>query len=91
MDPVFQDSQCLMCLHWQLFWAHLDFFPKYIIEWPSDVSESLDKAPVMTRESAECMDLGKGLLHRELLHHTDIVSAGADPLVGNMMLEVYNL
>ena len=45
----------------------------------------------MTCKSAECADLGEGLWHRELPHHADVVSAGADPLMGNMMCEVYNL
>ena len=74
-----------------MYWAHLDCFPKYIIERPSDESKSLDKVPVMAHESAKCVDLGKGLWHRELLHRVDIVSAGVDPLTGNMMHKVYNL
>ena len=35
-------------------------------------------------ESTECTDLGEGVWHWELLHCMDVVSAGADPLTGNI-------
>ena len=55
------------------------------------MSESLDEVPLMVHKSAECADLGEGLWHGELLHCMYIFLAGMDPLVGNMMHEVYDL
>ena len=91
LDLIFQNSHHFLHLRWQLYQTHLNFFSKYIVEWPSDVSKSLDEAPVMTHESTECMDLGEGLWHRELLYHMHVFLAGADPLAGNMMCKVYDL
>ena len=91
LDLIFQNSHCFLCLRWQLCWTHFNFFSKYVIEWPGNVSKSLNKAPVMTHESAECTDLGEGLWHQEPLHYTHVFLTGADPLVRNMMCKVYDL
>ena len=81
LDLVFQNSHCFLHLWWQLYWTHLYFFPKYIVEWPSDKSESLDEVPVMACQSAEHADLGEGLWHRELLHCVHVSVAAGSPFL----------
>ena len=53
--------------------------------------KSLNKAPAMFCQPAECIDLGKSLWLWELLYCTYIFSAGMDPFMGYVMHQVYNL
>ena len=68
--PVLQNSPHFPCLGWQLYQTHLDFISKYIIEWPSNGSESLDEVPVIAGESAEHADLCEGSWHGDDVQDT---------------------
>ena len=55
------------------------------------MSKSLNKAPVMLCQPAECADLGESLWHWKLLYRTYIFPAGVDLFAGYMMHQVHNL
>ena len=56
------------------------------------MSEPLNEAPVMSCQPIKCVDLGESLIgHWELFYHMHPFSTRTDPLVGNVMCQVYNL
>ena len=55
------------------------------------MSESLNKASVMSHKPTECVDLGESLLHWELIYRMHIFPAGTNPFMGYVMCQVHNL
>ena len=55
------------------------------------MSKPLNEVPVMSHQPTECMDLGESLQHWELFYHMHVFFTGMDPLMGNVMCQVYNL
>ena len=55
------------------------------------MSKPLNEAPVMSCWPTECMDLGESLQHWKLFYSMHVISTGTDPLVGNVMCQVYDI
>ena len=78
MGPDLILTSRLSMLH--MLWDHLNPIPKYIIERPHDVGESLNEATVMPCQPTKHVDLSVGLRHGKLLHCVYILPARMDSI-----------